>query len=42
VLIEDYIHAPGRSLLALIGLVVFTVGLGTVAVLAVLRVMFGQ
>jgi succinate dehydrogenase / fumarate reductase membrane anchor subunit len=42
VLIEDYIHVPGRSLLALIGLVVFTVGLGTAAVLAVLRVMFGQ
>ncbi len=42
VLIEDYIHVPAQSLLALIGLVVLTVGLGATAVVAVLRVMFGQ
>lgn len=42
VLIEDYIHVPAQSLLALVGLVVLTVGLGATAVVAVLRVMFGQ
>ena len=42
VLIEDYIHVPAQSLLALIGLLVVVVGLGSVAVVSVLRVMFGQ
>ena len=42
VLIEDYVHAPALSLLALVGLLVLTVGLGAVAVVSVLRVMFGQ
>jgi succinate dehydrogenase / fumarate reductase membrane anchor subunit len=42
VLIEDYIHVPAQSLLALIGLLVVAVGLGSVAAVSVLRVMFGQ
>ncbi|WP_448508212.1 succinate dehydrogenase, hydrophobic membrane anchor protein [Immundisolibacter sp.] len=42
VLIEDYIHVPAQSLLALIGLLVVVVGLGSVAAVSVLRVMFGQ
>lgn len=42
VLIEDYIHVPAHSLLALIGLLVLVVGLGALAAVSVLRVMFGQ
>ncbi len=42
VLIEDYIHVPAQSLLALIGLLVVVAGLGSVAAVSVLRVMFGQ
>jgi succinate dehydrogenase / fumarate reductase membrane anchor subunit len=42
VLIEDYVHTPALNLLALVGLLVLTVGLGAVAVVSVLRVMFGQ
>lgn len=42
VLIEDYVHVPVLNLLALVGLLVLTVGLGAVAVVSVLRVMFGQ
>ena len=42
VLIEDYIHVPAQSLLALIGLLILLAGLGSVAAVSVLRVMFGQ
>lgn len=42
VLIEDYIHVPVQSLLALIGLLILLAGLGSVAAVSVLRVMFGQ
>jgi succinate dehydrogenase / fumarate reductase membrane anchor subunit len=42
VLIEDYVHVPALNLLALVGLLVLTVGLGAVALVSVLRVMFGQ
>lgn len=42
VLIEDYVHLPAQSLLALIGLLIVVLGLGSVAAVSVLRVMFGQ
>ena len=40
VLIEDYVHRPAHSLLALAGLLVYTVGLGFVVTLAVLYTLF--
>ena len=42
VVIEDYLHKAAHSLLALVGLLVLVVGLGALAAVSVLRVMFGQ
>jgi succinate dehydrogenase / fumarate reductase, membrane anchor subunit len=41
VVIEDYLHTVAHSLVALVGLLVLVVGLGALATVSVLRVMFG-
>jgi succinate dehydrogenase / fumarate reductase, membrane anchor subunit len=42
VLLEDYVHRPALSFLALIGLIVLTAGLALTVTVAIASVMFGS